>query len=85
MTTLKVLPKFNNLVQLMQYFSDEKICLEHLKQMRWKDGAYCPHCGCKKVYAFSETGRKSRRTQKKKNLVFFRLLMCSASYRLSQF
>ncbi len=51
------LPKFGNLVQLMQYFSDENVCLEHLKQMRWKDGAYCPHCGCKKVYSFSDGKR----------------------------
>lgn len=57
MSNTNTLPKFNNLVQLMQYFSDESVCLEHLKQMRWKDGAYCPHCGCKKVYAFSDNKR----------------------------
>lgn len=54
MNTQSVMPKFNNLVQLIQYFSDHKVCLEYLKQMRWKDGAYCPHCGCKKVYRFSD-------------------------------
>lgn len=57
MATTKDISKFNNLMQLMQYFSDEKICLEHLKQWRWKDGAYCPHCGCKKVYGFSDGKR----------------------------
>ena len=57
MSTEVSMPKFNNLVQLMRYFSDEKICLEHLKQMRWKDGAYCPHCGCKKVYEFKDGKR----------------------------
>lgn len=57
MATTKKLPQFNNLVQLMQYFSDENVCLEHLKAMRWKDGVYCPHCGCKKVYAFSDNKR----------------------------
>lgn len=51
------LPKFTNLVQLMQYFADENVYLEHLKQMRWKDGAYCPHCGCRKVYSFSDGKR----------------------------
>lgn len=48
------LPKFKNLVSLMQYFSDEKVCLTHLKDMRWKDGIYCPHCGTEKVYSFSD-------------------------------
>lgn len=57
MATTKDISKFNNLMQLMQYFSDEKVCLEHLKQWRWKDGAYCPHCGCKKVYGFSDGKR----------------------------
>jgi transposase-like protein len=57
MANTKDLSKFNNLVQLMQYFSDENVCLEHLKQWRWKDGAYCPHCGCTKVYAFSDGKR----------------------------
>lgn len=50
-------PAFNNLVQLMNYFADEKVCLAYLKQIRWKDGAYCPHCGCKKVYEFSDGKR----------------------------
>src|ERR1035437_1319114 len=50
-------PKFSNLVQMMQYFSDEKVCLQHLKEMRWKDGIYCPHCGVEKVYSFSDGKR----------------------------
>lgn len=54
MSDQPVMPKFNNLVQLMQYFSDDKVCLAHLKQMRWKDGVECPHCGCSKVYSFSD-------------------------------
>jgi transposase-like protein len=49
--------KFNNLLQLMQEFSNEDLCLEYLKKMRWADGAYCPHCGDKKVYAFSDGKR----------------------------
>lgn len=57
MSNSNTLPKFNNLVQLMQYFSDENVCLEHLKAMRWKDGIYCPNCGCKKVYSFSDNKR----------------------------
>lgn len=48
---------FNSLLQVMNYFSDENVCLEHLKQMRWKDGIYCPHCGNEKIYAFSDGKR----------------------------
>lgn len=48
------LPKFNNLIQVMQYFSDEKVCLQHLREMRWKEGVYCPHCGNTKVYTFTD-------------------------------
>lgn len=50
-------PKFNTLIQALQYFSDEKVCLEHLKAMRWKNGVYCPHCGNQKVYNFSDGKR----------------------------
>lgn len=49
--------KFNNLVQMMQYFTSEEICLEHLKQVRWQDGIFCPHCGNEKVYHFSDKKR----------------------------
>ncbi len=53
----KVQPKFNTLIEVMKYFSDEKICLQHLKEMRWKDGIYCPHCGYEKIYSFSDDKR----------------------------
>ena len=57
MKTETKVSKFSNLLQLTQYFSDEKNCLEHLKQMRWKDGIYCPHCGYEKIYSFSDGKR----------------------------
>ena len=35
-------------------------CLEHLKSVRWSDGAYCPHCGgSKKIYHFND-GRRHK-------------------------
>lgn len=49
--------KFTNLVECLQYFSDENKCLQHLKEQRWKDGVYCPHCGTTKVYEFSDGKR----------------------------
>lgn len=45
--------KFDNLAQLLLTFKDEKTCLKHLKAMRWKNGIYCPHCGCTRIFTFS--------------------------------
>jgi len=45
--------RFSNMVELLKKFPNEKTCLKHLKAMRWKDGIYCPHCGCRKVFTFS--------------------------------
>lgn len=46
--------EFNSIIQLVQKFSDENTCIEHLKGLRWKDGKYCPHCGNEKVYEFKD-------------------------------
>jgi transposase-like protein len=48
------LTSFRNLNDLLTAFPDEQTCLEHLKAIRWKNGAYCPYCGSLKVYAFSD-------------------------------
>lgn len=56
-TTPKKEAKFNTLIDVVIYFSDENVALDHLKNMRWANGAYCPHCGCEKVYAFSDNKR----------------------------
>ena len=46
------LPEFNLKFQTME------ACLEHLKAVRWKDGAYCPNCGsCDKIYHYSDSKR----------------------------
>jgi len=37
--------KFTNLIEVMEYFSDENTCKEYLAKMRWEDGIVCPHCG----------------------------------------
>jgi transposase-like protein len=46
--------RFNNILELMQVFSSEDVCREHLKKLRWADGEYCPYCGCKKIYEFKD-------------------------------
>lgn len=38
------------LTQLMQKFSTEEACKEHLKNLRWPNGVECPRCQNKKVY-----------------------------------
>ncbi len=49
-----MIQKFDSLMQMMETFSDEQVCIDHLRAIRWKDGAYCPHCGGTKVYNFTD-------------------------------
>ena len=46
---------FNSLLEMMETFSDEQVCIDHLRAIRWANGAYCPHCGSTKVYHFSDS------------------------------
>lgn len=45
---------FDSLYEMMQVFSDEQACIDHLRAIRWKSGAFCPHCGGGKVYHFKD-------------------------------
>lgn len=46
--------QFTSPVQMMEVFPDEQACIDHLRAIRWKDGAYCPYCGCQKVCEFAD-------------------------------
>jgi transposase-like protein len=46
--------QFGTLSEMMQAFADEQVCIDHLRAIRWADGAYCPYCGGKRVYHFSD-------------------------------
>ena len=46
--------KFKSIIELLKQFSNEEACIEYLKQTRWVDGEYCPHCGHKKIYTFKD-------------------------------
>lgn len=46
--------QFNTLIEMMDAFPNEQAAIDHLQAIRWKDGAYCPHCGSTKVYHFSD-------------------------------
>lgn len=50
---------FNSLIQIMKAIPGEQAAIEHFTTIRWKHGAFCPHCGSVKVYHFSD-----RRTHK---------------------
>jgi transposase-like protein len=49
-----MIKQFNSLYDLFEVFPDEQSCIDHLRSIRWADGAFCPHCGSTKVYDFSD-------------------------------
>jgi len=46
--------QFPRLNEIMKTFPDEQSCINHLRNIRWKNGDYCPHCGGNKVYHFTD-------------------------------
>lgn len=51
---MAVIKQFDSLFDMMEAFPDEQSCVDHLRSIRWKSGAHCPHCGSVKVYHFSD-------------------------------
>ncbi len=49
-----MIKQFDNLMQMMAAFPDDQSAIDHLRAIRWADGAYCPHCGSTTVYHFSD-------------------------------
>jgi len=49
-----VLKLFNSLLQMMQAVPDEQTVIDLFTAIRWKHGAFCPHCGSTKLYHFSD-------------------------------
>lgn len=41
---------FKSLPQLLDYFKDEKTCIEYYERLRWNGEPTCPHCGTMKPY-----------------------------------
>jgi len=39
--------KFKNLIQLLEYFTEEKVCREYLELIRWNGQIVCPYKDCK--------------------------------------
>lgn len=43
--------QFKSLIQLLDFFKEEKTCVEYLTAQRWGNNPTCPHCGSvKKAY-----------------------------------
>ncbi|MDP3908597.1 IS1595 family transposase [Novosphingobium sp.] len=49
-----MIQSFNSLLQMMNAIPDEQTAVEHFTAIRWKDGAFCPHCQSDRVYHFSD-------------------------------
>ena len=49
-----MIQQFDSLIELIAALPDEQTCINHLRAIRWKKGAFCPHCGSTKVYHFSD-------------------------------
>ncbi|WP_165045873.1 IS1595 family transposase [Dysgonomonas sp. ZJ709] len=49
--------EFNSLIELVEYFKEEKTCIQYLAAKRWGEKPCCPHCGGEKVYCFSDGKR----------------------------
>lgn len=45
---------FDSLFELMNAVPDEQAAIDHFRAIRWKNGAFCPHCGGTRVYHFSD-------------------------------
>ena len=45
---------FDSLYDLMEAFPDEQACINQIRAIHWKSGAFCPHCEHDKVYTFSD-------------------------------
>ncbi|SRR6266540_1172488 len=49
-----MLAHFDSLFDLLAAFPDEQSCIDHVRDIRWKDGEFCPHCGGFRIYHFSD-------------------------------
>ncbi len=45
--------EFDSLAQFLEVFGTEDACRDYLTKIIWQNGAYCPHCGSKRIYHFS--------------------------------
>jgi len=53
-----MIKQFKTLADLCNTFSDNQVALDHFKAIRWRTGAFCPHCGHDKVYTLKNNRYK---------------------------
>ncbi len=41
---------FKSVIQLLDYFKEEKTCIEYYEKLRWNGKPVCPHCGAESPY-----------------------------------
>lgn len=51
---MTVLKSFNSMFEMMREIPDEQAATEHFTAIRWKNGAFCPHCQSARVYHFKD-------------------------------
>jgi transposase-like protein len=51
---------FESLFDLLEKFSDEKKCIEYFTSLRFKNGAFCPHCGSNRKIHHFEDGKRHK-------------------------
>ena len=49
-----MIAQIDSLFDLFATFPDEQSCLDHLRELCWRDGEFCPYCGDNRVYHFSD-------------------------------
>jgi transposase-like protein len=45
------------LIEAIQYFSDEQVCIDTVSEMRWPNGPTCPECAADRPYYFKTQKR----------------------------
>lgn len=49
-----MLAQFKSLFDLLKAIPDEQAAIDHFTAIRWRNGAFCPHCGTTEIYHFSD-------------------------------
>lgn len=49
-----MIEQFDSLFALVKAIPDEQAAIDHFTAIRWRNGAFCPHCGTTKIYHFSD-------------------------------
>ena len=51
---------FRNIIELVEFFKTEEICIKFLKSILWVNGAKCPHCGGCEIMEYKSDFKRNR-------------------------